>query len=430
MHSADSDKHMSAWVGGRKRRRLALAATAIAAFAISAFAAVPFASGAVVYDNIATPQPGNVPSEAFEATSTSEWGGQVQLAGTERKEPKVTVLMSSWGCQNGGNATCQTAPGATFTHTITLNLYAVQPDQSPGALLASKTGVFAIPYRPSADLVHCSGGPWYDAASGNCYNGYATPISFNFAGDGVTLPDNVIVTVVYNTSNHGYAPMGAQPCQTQSGGCGYDSLNVGAQTAGPVVGSIPSDLIDDTYAASSWGGAYCDNTPSDSLRLDDCTPGNGWADYQPSFRISAFATDEGPVGPAGPTGATGATGPAGKSSSSGSIALKRKMAISFSRSSVSVSRTGTVAIPVRCTGSVASHCVGTLALRALGTAQSATYVIPKGKRAKVRIHLRARLRRRMLSAGGAGVKARAIARTEQPAGAGGLFKSFHRLRLS
>ena len=44
MHSAGRDKQSSAWVGGRTRRRLALAATAIAAFALSAFAAAPFAS--------------------------------------------------------------------------------------------------------------------------------------------------------------------------------------------------------------------------------------------------------------------------------------------------------------------------------------------------------------------------------------------------
>ncbi len=107
----------------------------------------------VVYNNIASPTPGNVPSQAFEATSTSEVGGQVTLAGTERSDPKVTVLMSSWGCENGSwnLGTCTTTPGTTFSHPITLNVYAVDALNAPGALLTSKTQTFVIPYRPSAD---------------------------------------------------------------------------------------------------------------------------------------------------------------------------------------------------------------------------------------------------------------------------------------
>ncbi|MBI2356983.1 hypothetical protein HYV12_02970 [Candidatus Dojkabacteria bacterium] len=42
------------------------------------------AASAVVYNSIPDPLPGNVPSLGFEATSTSEFGGQVSLVGTER----------------------------------------------------------------------------------------------------------------------------------------------------------------------------------------------------------------------------------------------------------------------------------------------------------------------------------------------------------
>ncbi|MDE2588961.1 MAG: hypothetical protein KGL95_04780, partial [Patescibacteria group bacterium] len=52
------------------------------------------ASGIVIYNNIPTPLPGNLPSEAFEAQSASEFGGQIAFAGTARQNPTVTVTMS------------------------------------------------------------------------------------------------------------------------------------------------------------------------------------------------------------------------------------------------------------------------------------------------------------------------------------------------
>ena len=84
------------------RIRKGLWTTMLASVIAAAALALPAgAIGATVYDNIPNPQPGNVPSEAYEANGIAEWGGQIQLAGTERQNPTVTVLMSSWGCQAG-----------------------------------------------------------------------------------------------------------------------------------------------------------------------------------------------------------------------------------------------------------------------------------------------------------------------------------------
>ena len=109
-----------------------LASTGAAA-AIFGFAAVSvFAASNVVYNSIPSPQPANVASIGYEATSTSEFGGQVQLASAERIDPTVTVLMSSWACENGSwtnnGGECTTTPGSTFTHDITLNVYNVSGD--------------------------------------------------------------------------------------------------------------------------------------------------------------------------------------------------------------------------------------------------------------------------------------------------------------
>src|SRR4051812_23856866 len=63
------------------------------------------------YDSMPTPQPGNVDSEAFEATQTKQLGDKITLAGNGSNLKTVDVLMSSWGCESGGGATCVTTPG-------------------------------------------------------------------------------------------------------------------------------------------------------------------------------------------------------------------------------------------------------------------------------------------------------------------------------
>lgn len=240
----------------------------------------------VVYNNIPDPTPGNVPSVGFEATSASEFGSQVQLDGTARKDPKVTVLMSSWACKsgtwNGGN--CITNPGSTFTHPITLNVYEVGANDSVGSLIKTDTETFTMPYRPTADDgTNCNGanaGKWWDGH--NCYSGKAFDISFNL--DNVTLPDNVIIGVAYDTSDYGAHPLGdATACHATPQGCPYDSLNVGTNPS-PSVGTSEPDS-DSAYYNTTFAGFYGDNGAggTGTFRLDS---GN-WTGYLPAFKVEA-----------------------------------------------------------------------------------------------------------------------------------------------
>jgi len=184
------------------KRLFLLAALVVAPIGLLSLGGTAAASSSsVVYNNIPSPQPGSVASEAFEAQSASEFGGQIQLAGTARTNPTVTVLMSSWGCQSGHwySGDCSTASGATFSEPITLNVYDVGTNGAVGTLITSSTKTFNIPYRPSADNANCTGsdaGEWYSASDNTCYNGFATPISFSLTG--LTLPDKVIVSVAFN----------------------------------------------------------------------------------------------------------------------------------------------------------------------------------------------------------------------------------------
>jgi len=264
----------------------ALVGASIALLSLGGTAAA--SNSSVVYNNIPSPQPGNVASEAFEAQSASEFGGQIQLAGTERSNPTVTVLMSSWGCQSGHwySRDCSTTPRATFSEPITLNVYNLGSGGAVGSLFTSVTQTFNIPYRPSADNTHCtvsSAGAWFSASDSTCYNGFATPVSFNLAG--VTLPDTVIVAVAFNTTHDGNASYGeGTACFTNSAGCGYDSLNVGLDNA-LTTGTDPQPS--DAYLNSSWGGAYCDGGASGTgaFRLDSSC----WTGYQPAIEVSAAA---------------------------------------------------------------------------------------------------------------------------------------------
>jgi hypothetical protein len=247
---------------------------AVAMLALTAAAA----SAETIYNKIPSPLPGNVASQAFEATSTSEFGGEVEFAGVARKNPAVSVIMSSWACENlKGGTECHTNAGATFAWPITLNIYEVGPGRAPGALLATTTSTFNIPYRPSANNKKCTpNGEGVVGFGKECFHGKAFKITFPAAA--VTLPPRVILSIAYNTTDYGYAP-------THEADVGEDSLNVGYYEPGePVapVGSTP--FPNDGYLNSSWSGAYCNGAEgTGTFRLDSGCYGG----YQPAFAVKA-----------------------------------------------------------------------------------------------------------------------------------------------
>jgi hypothetical protein len=256
----------------------------------------------VIYDSTVQPNPGNLPSQSYEATATTEFGNQITFGGAARVLDNVTVQLSSWGCESGNwstytTAPCVTTPGATFTEPITFSIYNVGQASAAGPStvggpVASVTQTFSIPYRPSADTnyatdcaaeaasenppvsVSAFAGTWYDSDLNKCFNGYLTPITFNFGH--VVLPNSVIYGIAYNTSDNGSPPYGdATACHSSPGGCGYDSLNV-ALSQEPTAPSVGGDAYPGTtylnvdqqdYAVNSYcdGGAAGINT----LRIDE-----------------------------------------------------------------------------------------------------------------------------------------------------------------
>ncbi len=260
---------------------LAMGALAVAAGAASA------GSATTIYNNIPNPHPKDLVSQSFEATSTSEFGGQVEFAGTARSEPTVKVALSSYACQTGTSSTCKSAMNSRFQWPITLNVYEVGAGGTIGPRIATDTQTFSIPYRPSSS-VKCpetiEGKGW----GKECDLGILSRISFKLKR--VTLPTTAIIAVAFNTENDGAAPTGeAGP---------YNSLNVSVSssymynegtkgwefTALPLlVGADP--LPADAYLSSTSGGAYCDGGASGtgSFRLDT----GCWSGLQPELEVAA-----------------------------------------------------------------------------------------------------------------------------------------------
>jgi len=226
-----------------------------------------------IYDSIIDPNPGNVPSQSFEATGTEELGNQVSFGGVARVLDSVAVQMSSWACQSGSwtgtPSACATTPGATFSVPITFNIFGVGPasadgPSTAGPLLATDTQTFNIPYRPSSDPNYATDClatatadslpvsdfqyTWYDAGLNKCFNGDFTDISFTFGH--VTLPNSVIYGITFNTNTSGLHPLG------YSGPA--DSLNV-ALSQEPSSPSVGSDTYQGTVYTDIHDGGYQSN---------------------------------------------------------------------------------------------------------------------------------------------------------------------------
>jgi hypothetical protein len=214
----------------------------------------------VTYNSITTPLSEDVPQISFESRHIAEFGSQVKLAGTDRMNANVTILMSSMACESGTfESGCTSTPGHTFNHPVTLRVYNVdntKPD-GIGDLFTSVEKTFAMPFRPSSGTCGSSSTMWADA-DGVCHSAKSFTIDFSLAGK--TLPDNVIVTVGYNTTHEGLEPIGG------TGGY-YDYLAVGG-TSGPSVGeSLPG--AGDAYVSYSPEGTYADGLAgTKTLRLD------------------------------------------------------------------------------------------------------------------------------------------------------------------
>jgi len=266
------------------------------------------------------------PGIGFEAQSVSEFGNAVNLSSSAGSNlASFNMDMQSFACQTGhwnGNPDdssntvepCQftDSTNPTFQWPVTANIYAVNGDGSPGALLATSGPVNqTIPYRPAHDGTgHCanldnnsnSGNRWWNPAAlggaGACQSSIATVLSFSsFTAPGggavAPLPGQVIWTVSFATTDNGTTvspPQGVQACSSgpdlrfpglADGGCPYDSLNPGDNGNSGGTDFPASHITNAPYAGSdvTTGVAYL-NQGGTGLQSQ-----TGWAGLRPLGEI-------------------------------------------------------------------------------------------------------------------------------------------------
>jgi hypothetical protein len=273
-----------------------------------ALAAAPAAVAAEppAYDSIPTTLPGNVPSVSFEATSTSEFGDYIALAGTDRASDDlpVTIVMSIWACETGGSTgdDCTTTPGDTWAQPLTLTIYNVDHSATvpaAGSVVLTTTQTFDLPYRPSYEPsgpcpVSGNYHPWHSTVDNGCYNGLAHEVTFTLPS-GHTLPDELIWGISFNTQNYGSAPTG------KSGP--YNSLNVGTKTFSGEPSYGADVEPNGVFQNSLWAGEYGDNGANGlgTFRDDTGTINIDWSDYKPLACFAAACTVSAPTGSPSPS---------------------------------------------------------------------------------------------------------------------------------
>ena len=258
-----------------------LAAAAILSLALaSILTASAQATGTTAYDSVPAPLPPNFPSLGYQATQTTELGDHIAFTGTERQLTSVTAALSIWARHSEYPA----MPAEGFTHPITLNLYQVNNSGATpavGALIASVTDDFLIPWRPEGDPTcpntgYGEGFAWR-ASDGQCYNGYAFTIVFDLASQNLVLPDEIIYGLAYNTQTYGAAPLGANGP--------YNSLNFGlADASAPTVGTdVNADVV---FWNTSTAGWYTDRGVGG---VGVFRPDTHWTGYVPAVRFEVAA---------------------------------------------------------------------------------------------------------------------------------------------
>ncbi len=242
---------------------------------VTILASLALATGSyasTVFDNlyhITTPY--NVPSIGYEATQTSEFGGIVTLAGTDRKAESASFTMSDWAAKSQW-ATVGDATG--FDHAVTLNIYGVNSNPAsllPGALLSSVTKTFHMLWRPEYDNIDGSWGAGHN-------HGLAFDIKFDLSTTGLTLPNTFIYGLAYNTADYGANP-------THVSGP-YNSLNFGIAdgvTEPLTIGSYTAP--DAVYFNSATSGQYADaGVGGVGIFRKDATT---WTGFQPLSKFNA-----------------------------------------------------------------------------------------------------------------------------------------------
>jgi hypothetical protein len=256
---------MSGRIPARFARLCAASLMAIAVGAVAAGAA----SAETVYDNVPATLPGNFVSLGLAATSTTEFGGEIELAGTARKAPSITVVMSSWTCQTGswnGGSCLTPKPQKAFKVPLTVKVYAA--DELSEGPVAEITKMEKMKYRPS-ESSKCTEHTWYDETTKECFNGYAFPLTIPLRRL-KRMPQKAVVTFSF--------PHSSGPAE---------SLNISVSEPSEDTLSIGTDPVEEWFANSTNPEMYCPGATDVGKLGSEEGVGCQGVNYQPVISVSA-----------------------------------------------------------------------------------------------------------------------------------------------
>lgn len=258
-------------MSARPRRAISAAVALVAVAAVAAIGAGT-AGAETVYNNVPSPLPGNFASIGLAATSSTEFGGEIELAGKARSKPTLTIVMSSWACESGSvESNCTTLkPTKGFKVPVTVKVYnAAELEEGP---VAEATHNEKMLYRPSSTPEKCEGDKerWFSAADNACYHGFAFPITVKL-NRLKKMPKRSVITVSY--------PHSSGPAQ---------SLNVSVSEPSEGTLSLGGQPVEEWFVNSSWSGMYCTGTVG-ALGPEGgtCSSEAEGTNYQPVFAVSA-----------------------------------------------------------------------------------------------------------------------------------------------
>lgn len=241
----------------------------VAFVGIFTLASSAFAATSVIYNALPSVDPAtSYPSQPFQAQQVYEFGDLIHLGGTDRVLNSITVTMSDYALYSTYSSDSRYMDNqVSWTHPITLNVYNVVTGtpNTVGTLLGSVTQAITIPWRPVGDdtcpLAYGTDHQWRDSTD-RCNYGYAFNATFDLSGLNLTLPEDIIVSVAFNTQSYGVTPMGVDGP--------YNSLNVAVPDNQAVI--VGSNDPNSVFLSSTWAGAFVNGSLAGTGFVED----TGW----------------------------------------------------------------------------------------------------------------------------------------------------------
>ena len=230
----------------------------------------------VVFNNTSEVLPLSYASSSF-AGGISALGNYVRLGGAARKLESCEVILVNWARAAQYPEWAAINP-AGYSHPVTITLYSVSPAYVL-TFLAELTKTILVPWRPE---VLPSGAPYP-------FNGHASLAKFEFP-DGITLPEQVMVMVDYDTQNTGFAPIGLPgPYNQLNVALDGTEASVGADVDADVVLRVAGDTWN--YPNTNWDGFNGPMTRLQARNSVTKTPPTGPGTYQVTATAGITGTE-------------------------------------------------------------------------------------------------------------------------------------------